>query len=139
MTGYLKSGITGFISGCICCLLFNQWVFLEMRININLLIPVFSLGGIALYHIKGFKPGIRVFLFLEVLLVTLVSLLHGLNPDSYLIIPASMFREGFFLRSMSLDEINLLLVALFLAGNTFFFPEIINTFHRVLRKASDLK
>ncbi len=137
MMGYLKSGITGFISGCIGSLIFNQWIFLEMRININLLIPVFSLGGIALYHIKGFKPGIRLFLILEIGLITLVSLLFGLNSDSYLIIPASMFRDGFFLTSLSLGEINLLLIAVFLAGNSLFFTEVKNTFDGVLSKTTD--
>ena len=118
---YFKSIFTGYLVGSIIAVIFNQWIFLEMRVNINLVIPLSMLAGIAVCHFTRIRFQLIIIFILELILGLLVFLLYNFNFESYYIIPASMFREGFHLTTFSLREVNFVFLTIFAMSNVIIF------------------
>ncbi|AMP21245.1 hypothetical protein AZF37_08905 [endosymbiont 'TC1' of Trimyema compressum] len=58
----LYYGICGIIVGMIFSIALSQWVWLSMRFNIGLLIPLFTLVGVFIsIKINGIKPLLLLF------------------------------------------------------------------------------
>ena len=121
---YFKSIFTGYLIGNIIAVIFNQWIFLEMRVNINFIIPLSILAGIAVYHFTRIKFQLLLIFILELIFGLLVFLLYNFNFESYCIIPASMFREGFHLTTFSLRDINSVILATFAISNIIIFRKL---------------
>jgi len=119
-----KSIFTGFIAGNIIAMMFNQWIFLEMRVNINLVIPLATLSGIAVYCYKPINIQSKLIIVLELLFGILVLMFYNFRPESCFIIPASMIRDGFCISFISLREVNAVLLPVFVIANIFFFNEL---------------
>lgn len=65
-------------------MIFNQWIFLEMRVNINSVIPLSILAGLAVYHCADFDRINSEVLYS--LRVPVISTLYGKytnGPDFY--------------------------------------------------------
>ncbi|HNX22516.1 MAG TPA: hypothetical protein PKG60_00610 [Spirochaetota bacterium] len=120
---YFKSIFTGFIAGNIIAMIFNQWIFLEMRVNIALVIPLSTFIVLIVYHFSRIKFHLTVIFFLELIFGLLVFLLYNFSVESYRIIPASMFREGFHLNSLSLGEVNAVILLIFVIANFIIFRD----------------
>jgi len=118
---YFKSGFTGLLAGNIIAMIFNQWIFLEMRVNIALVIPLSTLIGVAIYHFCRFEFQLKFIFLLELIFGSLIFTFYSFSVESYLIIPASMFRDGFYLTSLSLGEINAVILAIFVIANFLIF------------------
>jgi hypothetical protein len=121
---YFKSIFTGFLAGSIIAVIFNQWIFLEMRVNINSVIPLSILAGLAVCHFTRIKFKLLIIFILELIFGLLVFLLYNFSFESYCVIPASMFREGFHLSTFSLREVNLVIIAIFTLSNLVIFREL---------------
>jgi len=102
----LKGGLSGFVLGYLVALLLGRSVWLEMRMNTGLAIPVCTLACVLFSLWKGITIRYPVFLLLELLSGATFLLIYRFEMDAFLIIPASLFREGFRLSSVSLGLIN---------------------------------
>jgi len=114
---YFKSFFAGFIAGNILAMILNQWIYLEMRVNVNLVIPLSAISGIAVYHFSRIKFKLKIIFALELIFGLLVCLLYNFSIESYSIIPASILREGFLLTSLSLGEVNVIILLIFVIAN----------------------
>ena len=121
---YFKSVFTGFIAGNIIALILNQWIFLEMRVNTNSVIPLSAVACAAFFHFSKIIFQVKYILALELLFGFLVLLLYKFSFESCRIIPASMFRDAFHLASFSLGEVNAVLLSIFVTANFPIFREL---------------
>ena len=121
---YFKSIFTGFLAGSIIAMILNQWIFLEMRVNINLVIPLFIFIGIAFYRFTRIRFNPKIIFFLQLIFGFLVCLLYNFSTESFFVIPASMFREAFFLNSLSLGEVNVFISILLIISNLIIFGKL---------------
>ena len=113
----LKGGLLGFVLGYLLASLLGRSVWLEMRFNLGFAIPVCSLACILVSLWKRITIRYSVFLFLELLSGATFLLIYRFEMDAFLIIPASLFREGFRLSSVRLGLINTILATILFAGN----------------------
>ena len=113
----LKGGLSGFVLGYLLASLLGRSVWLEMRFNLGFAIPVCSLACILVSLWKRITIRYSVFLFLELLSGATFLFIYRFEMDALLIIPASLFREGFRLSSVRLGLINTILATILFAGN----------------------
>ena len=113
----LRLAFIGLLLGLILSILADRSVWLEMRVNTGLLLPLAAAAAIIAGTFSQRQVPVRVVIGMEVLLFFLLLLLYGLDPHALLIIPASAFREGFFLSALNLRTLNGILAAVFLLGN----------------------
>ncbi len=113
----LKAGLTGIVLGYLLALLLGRSVWLEMRFNIGLVIPGFTLLCILLSFWKRITLRYSVFFILELLSVAASLLIYRFESGALLVIPACLFREGCSLSSVSLGTINIILALILFAGN----------------------
>jgi hypothetical protein len=113
----LRACLFGTVLGYLLGLILSRSVWLEMRFNLGLMIPVCTLACMFLSTWKRITLRYSVFLFLELLTVVTFLFICRLELDALLIIPASLFREGFSLTMISLDFINIILGFILFAGN----------------------
>lgn len=103
--------------GLLLSLLSASWVWLEMRVNTGLMIPVVTLVCMAMAVWKGNIFGYRIFIFFQILLMIAFVALYGFDPVALRVVPACLFREGFHMADMSMNVSNIILVAILVAGN----------------------
>jgi hypothetical protein len=116
----LRFALAGLLTGFILALLADRSVWVEMRINSGLLLPI-STGMAAIAGIiSGRRMPAVIILGLETLLMLVLLLDYGFAISALLIIPASIFREGFFLGNSTLGAVNDILVGLLVMGNGLF-------------------
>jgi hypothetical protein len=113
----LKGGLSGLVLGYLLALLLGRSVWLEMRVNIGLAIPVCTLACILFSFWKRTTIRYAIFLFLELSLVVTFLFLYRFELDAFLVIPACLFREGCHLNFAGLGFINILLAVILFAGN----------------------
>ena len=113
----LKGGLSGLVLGYLLALLLGRSVWLEMRFNIGLAIPVCTLACILFSLWKRITIRYSVFLFLELLSVATFLFIYRFELDAFLIIPACLFREGCSLNFVGLGFINIILAVILFAGN----------------------
>jgi hypothetical protein len=103
--------------GLLFSLLSASWVWLEMRVNTGLMIPVVTLVCIAMAVLKGNIFSYKVFLFVQILPVIAFVALYGFDPVALRVVPACLFREGFHMADMSMDVANIILIVILIGGN----------------------
>ncbi len=113
----LRLAFIGLLAGFILSVFAGKSIWLEMRINTGLLLPLITV--IAIFGGTLFKWGVsaRVGVALEISLIILLLLAYGFDPKALLVIPASTFKEGFFLHGLSIFRMNCILAAVFFLGN----------------------
>ena len=113
----LRLAFIGLLVGFILSILADRSVWLEMRVNTGLLLPLAMAIAIPAGTFSQRQVPAWAVIGMEVLLFFLLILVYGLDPHSLLIIPASAFKEGFFLSALSLRTLNGILALMFLLGN----------------------
>jgi hypothetical protein len=113
----VKAALTGLVAGYALAFVLSLSVWLDMRVNLGYVIPA-CLVCFLLFHLvtKG-RVRLMPFLFFELLAVALLFAIYGLSTSALLIVPASLFREGFHLDSLSLPRIGLLLLCVLAMAN----------------------
>ncbi|MDR3630974.1 MAG: hypothetical protein P4L42_11615 [Desulfocapsaceae bacterium] len=116
----LQSAFAGLVAGLILSLLASRSIWLEMRINTGLLLPLAAVCTI----LTGFPARRKrsCILGLEVLLVLLLLVTYGFDPRALLVVPAALFREGFFLQACDSRSINGILAGCLILGNSLLIP-----------------
>lgn len=110
-----------FIWGMLISILAFQNVWLEMRMNIGIIIPIFMvltlILGILLKKVgKEHLLKLNVtFTVINLLVCTIISLLV-LGMERILVVPASIVREGFKCTNISFDIMNIILIILLIGG-----------------------
>ncbi|MDA8124112.1 MAG: hypothetical protein M0009_02835 [Deltaproteobacteria bacterium] len=106
----LKAEALGVMIGFVAAFLLGRSVWLEMRANVGHAIPLFL--AIAVFYVRWRRRPVRLapFLFCEALAIALVLAIYGFSGSVLLIVPAALFRDGFHLGFLSLQEINLVLI-----------------------------
>lgn len=117
LAGLLAGLCLGLLAGCLLGLLADSWVWLGMRVNTGLLLPLGALlGGLA--GLK--KPWVATrhwLLAMQAALLAAAAGLLGFDRQALLVVPACLLREGCHLPGMSLNITNALLACWLLAGN----------------------
>jgi hypothetical protein len=115
----LKGFFTGMTVGLLLALLSASWIWLEMRMNTGLMISVMTLVCLAMAVWKGAIFNYKIFLFSQVLLAIAFVFIYGFDPVALHVVPACLFREGFQIADISLDNANIIIVAVLFGGNVF--------------------
>lgn len=113
----LKGALIGFTLGFVLAVLAGSWVWLEMRVNVGLLIPAatFLCAVSALWKWKAFPYAL--FLAGQVILIITLVVLYGFAADAFCAVPAYLFREGFHGSGLTLATARALVGGIFLGGN----------------------
>lgn len=115
----IRFGFMGLILGCLSAVILSQWIWLEMRVNVGLLIPAGTLIG----AVTGvfFRGNSRVWgLFVpELFLAGTMAVIYGGDLGALTVIPAVLLREGLFFPELSLQNINIILVLILIVGNLY--------------------
>ncbi|MBF0550558.1 MAG: hypothetical protein HQK60_08485 [Deltaproteobacteria bacterium] len=118
----VRLSAVGLIIGFLITTVSNHWVWLDMRFNSGVSIPIF----VVLFGIIGLSTGLsvrfRAFLILEAILLAVWLIDYGFDLDALLVVPASLVRDGLRLHTLTLPEINLGLGLVVLAGNLAWLP-----------------
>jgi hypothetical protein len=117
LTNLLKAGLFGVVLGYFLALLLGRSVWLEMRFNIGLMIPVCTLACILFSVWKRITIRYSFFLFLELLTVVTFLFVYRFEMDAFLVIPGCLLREGCRLNFVGLGFINIFLGIILFAGN----------------------
>jgi hypothetical protein len=121
----LRLAFIGLLAGFILSIFAGRSVWLEMRVNTGLLLPLTTSVAIIAGTFSNRQVPATVAIGMEIFLVFLLLQSYGCDPHALLIIPASTFKEGFFLHACDILTLNSILAAVFLLGNgvQFIFPE----------------
>jgi len=126
----LKSGFVGIILGYILALLLVQWLWLEMRFNVGIIVPGSAVFCMLLAFWKRFTIHCSLLFILEfILLITFFSI-YKFQLSAFLIIPACLLREGCYLNFLNLEKINIILGLTLLMGNFVWIP---HSAHEIFR------
>jgi hypothetical protein len=124
LTGLVRGALFGFILGLLLSFLAGSWVWLEMRVNVGLLMPGMMLACLAAAAVWENLFPYRFFALLQLLSIAVFIALYGFDLVALRVIPASFFREGFQTpAAMSLDATNVALGVILTAGNAFMYRE----------------
>ncbi len=113
----VSAGLIGFTLGLVLAVAAGSWVWLDMRLNVGLLIPaaVLLCPVIARRERKAFSyPG---FLAAQGLLAITLLAIYGLDGNALAAVPACLFREGFHLAGVALKTAELTMGGILLGGN----------------------
>ena len=113
----LRLAFIGLLAGFILSILAGRSVWLEMRVNTGLLLPLAAVITIIAGTFSTRQVPAMAAIGMEIFLVCLLLLVYGCDPQALLIIPASSFKEGFFLSAFDVRTLNGILAAVFLVGN----------------------
>lgn len=117
----LRFAFLGLVVGYILALGLINWTWLDMRLNVALSLPIgAAAGGLTGLSAKPAR-GARLVLILEGMLLAALVILYGKDIGAVLVIPAVLLREGFNLVTLSLPQVNILLVIMLIAGNALWF------------------
>ena len=110
------------VFGMILSLVLSHFVWIDMRINTSILLPlsIFAWTGAGIF-LKKTPPAVLVLILQTGLAFSLIYTC-GTDIGAWAVLPAVLTREGLFLKFMSLSFINLILVFLLLAGNMALLP-----------------
>lgn len=113
----IRGAFIGFLAGFILAICGYRWIWLEMRINVGIVIPLATFFSAAI-HLRR-RPPLKTLwvISLQVVFLGMVLLFYRFDLEALLVIPATLFKEGFFLSVLSLATANAVLVTAFLAGN----------------------
>ncbi len=117
----LRLTFIGLLAGFILSILAGRSIWLEMRVNTGLLLPLAAVITIIAGTFSTRQVPTLAAIGMEIFLVCLLLFVYGWDPDALLIIPASTFKEGFFLSAFDVRTLNSILAAVFLAGNAVLF------------------
>jgi hypothetical protein len=113
----------GMTTGFLVVMLLNQWLWLEMRANTSLALPVSTLAGMLspVFFKKPPSPGKAI--IAQLLCLLIFFYLFDFDIRALWVVPATWFREGFCLPSVSIHAINQAVAGIFMVGNgSFLFP-----------------
>lgn len=113
----LKGALIGFTLGLILAVLAGSWVWLEMRVNVGLLIPAatFLCPVSTFWMRKAFSYS--AFLMEQVFLFIALLVIYGFDAGALWSVPAYLFREGFHGTDLTLATAGLMMGSIFLGGN----------------------
>lgn len=113
----LKGALIGFTLGLILAVLAGSWVWLEMRVNVGLLIPsaTFLCPVFTSWTRKVFSYS--VFMMGQVFLLIVLLAIYGFDAGALCAVPAYLFREGFHGTGLTLATAGLMVGGIFLSGN----------------------
>ncbi len=114
-----RGAAVGFTAGFLMATLALSWVWLEMRVNVGLVIPIAALLCAMFALWKGYRFPYRLFLFLQCLLIALFLFRYGFDGFALRTVAASLFREGFLWKGLPLETAALLVGGVFFSGNIF--------------------
>ena len=123
LAGLARGALFGFVLGLLLSLLAGSWVWLEMRVNVGLLIPGMALACLAVAAGWRHLFPYRFFVLLQLLLFAAFIILYGFDPVALRVVPASFFRQGIQAPVMSLDAANVVLGLILTVGNAFMYRE----------------
>ncbi len=119
----LRFAFLGLVAGFILAVLADRSVWLEMRLDTGLLLPAATGIAAVAGSFSGRQVPAAAFLGLELLLVLVLLAGYGFSPGPLRTMPASIFREGFFLGDLALRQVNdILIVLLALVNGLFLVP-----------------
>ncbi len=118
----IKITYLGMVFGFIFSLILGHSLWLEMRVNTSLALPFFSLVGIGAGFLRIEDIPASLVLITQGIMVCLFSYIHGFDVMAWTIVPAALFRDGFFLNVISLLVINKILLCLIVLGNLSLVP-----------------
>jgi len=113
----LRLAFIGLLFGYILSVCAGRSIWLEMRINTGLLLPLMTVLAIFAGNLCKWQVPAKAAVAKEIFLVILFLLFYGIDPDVLLVLPASTFREGFFLHGITFFSLNGILAAILLSGN----------------------
>ena len=98
-------------------MLLSHSLWLEMRINTALVLPLFTVGGFmgSFFYRNNVPP--CVLLFLQGCALLLVLLNYRFDFGAIAVMPAIWLREGFLLHSLEIREANFVLTVMVICGN----------------------
>jgi hypothetical protein len=113
----LEGALIGFTLGLILAVLAGSWVWLEMRMNVGLLIPAatFLCPASTYWTRKVFFYSL--FLMVQVFLLIALIGIYGFDASALCAIPAYLFREGFHGTGLTLATAGLMVGGIFIGGN----------------------
>jgi len=113
----LHLAFIGLLAGFILSVFAGRSIWLEMRINTGLFLPLMTVIAVSAGTLFKWRVSARVTVALEIFLVILLFFVYGFDPDALMVIPASTFKEGFFLHSLDFFHLNCILAAVIFLGN----------------------
>jgi hypothetical protein len=120
---FLRSAYMGMTAGFLVVMLLTQWLWLEMRVNISLALPLSTLAGLLFPVFFKKAPGAGEALIAQLLCILIFFYFFNCDIQALWVVPATWFREGFCLHSVSIHVINLAAAGIFIVGNgSFLFP-----------------
>jgi hypothetical protein len=125
----LRLAFIGFLAGFILSILADTSIWLEMRVNTGLLLPLATGVGIVAGTFSNKQVPAIIAIGMEIFLVFLLLLAHGFDPHALLIIPATSLKDGFFLHTFDVRTLNGILAAVFLLGNGVLFISSVSSRH----------
>lgn len=116
-----RYGFTGFLAGLLLAIILSQWVWLEMRVSLGLIVPVGIVIGAVTGAFARSSNGLWGLLVPETAVAGLLVFLYRGDLAALTVIPAALLREGIFWPQLSLRAVNIVLVFLLAAGNLVWF------------------
>ncbi len=117
----LRLAFIGLLGGFILSIFADRSIWLEMRINTGLLLPLVMVITIFAGIFRNKQASAKVAICMEIFLVFLLLFVYGFDPAVLLVIPASTFKEGFFLHGFSFFHLNCVLASILVLGNCAFY------------------
>jgi hypothetical protein len=113
----LKGALIGFTLGLILAVLAGSWVWLEMRVNVGLLIPATTVLCSLLAFWKKITLSYLPFFIAQTLLVITLLALYGPAADALRSVPAYLFREGFLCTGLARETAGSMVGGILVGGN----------------------
>ena len=113
----LRLAFIGLLAGFVLSIFAGRSIWLEMRINTGLFLPFMTVIAICTGTLFTRLVPTEIVVGVEIFLVILLLFIYGFDPNVLLVIPASTFREGFYLHGLTFHSLNCILAAILLLGN----------------------
>ena len=107
----------GMVLGFVVLMLLSHSLWLEMRMNTALVLPLCAAAGfiISFYSPKRVPPGVVV--CLQGCVIMLILFNYDFDFGAIAVMPAIWLREGFLIHSLDIREANGVLAAVMIFGN----------------------
>lgn len=107
----------GMVSGFVVLMLLSHSLWLEMRINTALVLPLFTAAGFILssFHHKRVSAGALI--FLQGCVILMILLKYNFDLGAIAVMPAIWLREGFLMHFLEIREANGILAVVMVFGN----------------------
>lgn len=107
----------GMVSGFVVLMLLSHSLWLEMRLNTALVLPLFTAAGFILSFFSPRKAPPVVLIFLQGSVILLILLSYDFDFGAIAVMPAIWLREGFLIHSLGIREANGILAGVMILGN----------------------